>query len=328
MAATPVDTAITIDVLANDALAPDALHVITQINGLDIVEGGSVGVGEGVTVTLSEGLLVVDGSASALAGLLDGETGSSSFTYTVTDDAGIVSTANVDVTFSGVNSPEEDVTLADIAATLPTTADRQARDESTSEDNAGDAFTVQVSNGNETVDGIFENAYSLSFFVGQATTEGDNDLSIAPSLATNVFIADDDFVPESFRGDVGVGINGESAVDNLDLINYILNQDFEATDNGDGDGNTYTDAEIQGAIWALTDGQDISTSLSADGIVVQGVGTNANAQEILDLALANGEGFEADPGAGDIVGVLLDPQGEKGVGSPIILALDLDDDLG
>ena len=60
---------------------------------------------------------------------------------------------------------------------------------------------------------------------------------------------------------------------------------------------------------------------------MQGVGTNANAQEILDLALANGEGFEADPAAGDIVGVLLDPQGEKGVGSPIILALDLDDDL-
>ena len=224
--------------------------------------------------------------------------------------------------------PEADLTLADVAATLPTTADRQARDEATSDNNAGDAFTVQVSNGNETVDGIFENAYSLSFFVGQATTEGNNDLSVAPALATNVFIADDDFVPESFRGDVGVGINGESAVDNLDLINYILNQDFEATDNGDGEGNNYTDAEIQGAIWALTDGQDISSSLSADGIVVQGVGTNANAQEILDLALANGEGFEADPAAGDIVGVLLDPQGEKGVGSPIILALDLDDDLG
>lgn len=74
-------------------------------------------------------------------------------------------------------------------------------------------------------------------------------------------------------------------------------------DNGDGDpmggpdgDGTYTDAEIQGAIWGLTDNTLF---------VLPGGGTDANAQEIIDMAIADGEGFEA--GIGEKVGIFLDP---------------------
>ena len=49
-------------------------------------------------------------------------------------------------------------------------------------------------------------------------------------------------------------MNGETISENLDMINWIINQDYENTDNGDGTGQTYTGAEVQGAIWSLTNG--------------------------------------------------------------------------
>lgn len=88
-------------------------------------------------------------------------------------------------------------------------------------------------------------------------------------------------------------------------------------DNGDGTGQTYTEAEIQGAIWGLTD---------SIVFVNPALGTTANAREIYNLALANGEGFEA--GEGDIVGLILDPTAAAeaaGNKQPIIIGIDWDD---
>jgi Flp pilus assembly pilin Flp len=70
---------------------------------------------------------------------------------------------------------------------------------------------------------------------------------------------------------------------NLDLINYILNQDYAA--------QGYTRNNVQDAVWYFTD--DAFTIFNPD--------VNAIVQD----AEANGEGFV--PGDGDLVGVILAP---------------------
>jgi len=83
-------------------------------------------------------------------------------------------------------------------------------------------------------------------------------------------------------------------LENLDLINWIVNQDFEETDNGDGTSQSYRGAEVQGAIWALTNGEQLKGYGETEGVYVDAaLGTVDNAQQIVDLALVNGEGFEA-----------------------------------
>jgi len=89
-----------------------------------IVEGGSVDIGEGVVVTLTEGQLVVDGSASLLSGLIAGESDAVAFTYTATDSAGASVTANVDVVFNGEGTGKalgDDFAQTDVGA--PVTVD-------------------------------------------------------------------------------------------------------------------------------------------------------------------------------------------------------------
>ena len=80
--------------------------------------------------------------------------------------------------------------------------------------------------------------------------------------------------------------------ENLDLVNYILNQDYIAQ------GMTYSD--IQRAIWHLID-----DSNSEDGLFNW---TQANVDAIIADALANGEGFV--PGCGQVMAVILDPVSE------------------
>jgi hypothetical protein len=84
--------------------------------------------------------------------------------------------------------------------------------------------------------------------------------------------------------------------ENLDLVNWIINQGYIGTDSPGGYG-TYTYGDVQRAIWALVE-NDQSTS---------GLGSwNENrVNEILDAAYANGEGFE--PTCGDVVAVILAP---------------------
>lgn len=82
--------------------------------------------------------------------------------------------------------------------------------------------------------------------------------------------------------------------ENFDLINWIVNQDFISLG--------YTFGDIQWAIWELLDDQNcIACSfLGNDWSPEKG-------QEIVDAALANGEGYE--PGAGEVMAVVLLPTG-------------------
>ena len=92
---------------------------------------------------------------------------------------------------------------------------------------------------------------------------------------------------------------------NLDIVTWILNQDFQNLDAGtldDGDlgtpgtaGRNYNFNEVQDAIWFFTDGDPVDPNTQF----------GANSQEIIDLATTAGEGYVA--GEGDKVAVLFDP---------------------
>lgn len=280
----------TVDVLANDTDANGDGLTITQVDGQDIAEGGSVDV-DGVTVSLVGGKLVIDGSAE-YADLLIGQKATLDISYTVSDGNGGFDSANLEMDFCGAKN-----TLDTIKASLPAGGMLVL-----SRDGAfgGDFYDVSISGtGDERFDGkTFEIAYCVS--AREPITPG-------ADIPYNFYLATEASVP---TGTI-------PRPQNLDMVNWILNQDFDSRDNGDGKGQTYTEAEIQGAIWGLTD-----NAVS----VRSGLGTIANAREIYNLALANGEGFEA--GEGDIVGLILDPTAEAeaaGNRQPLIIGVTWDD---
>jgi len=158
-----------------------------------------------------------------------------------------------------------------------------------------DAYTVNLDGtGVACLDNAeFTMAYCVS---ARAPLETGAELASAPVIKATMMAATAENAADILTT---TGINGKTAAENLDLITWIMNQDFTAQDNGDGTGETYTDAEIQGAIWGLTDNE---------GTALNG-GTHANVHELIELALENGSGFEA--GAGDIHAVLIVPTADE-----------------
>jgi len=151
-----------------------------------------------------------------------------------------------------------------------------------------------------------------------AAFDGANVLNGEMLLATteNATMVRDQSANEPLNILSGVGVNEQDAVENMDLITFILNQDWDQMDNGDGKGETYTDTEVQYAIWALTNGDDAQSTTDAN--------TWANAVEIAMLADENGEGYTG----GQYVGVIVEPtdNGDRtDVNTqPFIIALDAD----
>ena len=82
--------------------------------------------------------------------------------------------------------------------------------------------------------------------------------------------------------------------ENLDLVNWILNQGFVGQPSACGGPYTYSDVQL--AIWTL-----IEDNLSTIGLCAW---SQCRVNEILAAADANGEGFE--PGCGDIICVILE----------------------
>lgn len=82
--------------------------------------------------------------------------------------------------------------------------------------------------------------------------------------------------------------------ENLDLVNWILNQGFVGQPSACG--GIYTYGDVQRAIWALVDDNQSTAGL--------GAWSQCRVDEILTAAHVNGEGFV--PGCGDIIGVILE----------------------
>lgn len=285
---------LTLDVLANDTDPDGDSLTITEINGNEIIDGQTLEI-DGVFVTLNGGSLTFDGEA-AFEALDIGEEADVTYSYTVTDGNGGFAQADVDVTFCGT---AED--LADIALSLPVQVEYQIIDGY----NLGnsDAYTVQLTSTDARLDGLItEAAYCVSAFDPAAAGP---DFATAPVLGGNLFVADAALLPDNVL-DGQVGINGQSAEENLDLVNWILNQDFES--------QGFTDAEVQAAIWGLTDSIDFIPGIFGD---------LEDVREIVALAEANGEGFEA--GAGDVVGLIIDPNPATSTNSqPFIIGVEFD----
>lgn len=289
---------VTIDVLRNDYDKQDSkadltIKILGAVGSDGILDkvGEKVTLANGATVTLAKGNKLVYESGDAFDSLRLGEKAVDTFKYTVIDRGGLESkAAKVAVTVCGATD-----TLEEIAESLPTTLSITITDENVPAGVSDEAFTVSLSgSGDSRFDGLtIAEAYCLAAF---------DPLVTGTPITVNVYLADEDSVP--------AGALSAAAIANLDLVNWILNQDFGS--------KGYTDAEIQGAIWGLTDNIVF---------VAPGGGSQAKAQEIVALAQDNGEGFEV--GDGDVIGLLVDPTdaatASTGHRQPFILAIEFDD---
>jgi hypothetical protein len=98
--------------------------------------------------------------------------------------------------------------------------------------------------------------------------------------------------------------------ENLDLVNWIINQGFVGQPSG-CDGN-YTYGDVQWVIWHLLEDNPTSGALES-----LGDWSECRAQEIVDAAYANGEGFV--PGCGHVMGTLLIREGDWWNYQPILI---------
>ena len=120
----------------------------------------------------------------------------------------------------------------------------------------------------------------------------------------------------------------------FDSVNWLLNNDFTQVDNGDGAGDTYSDLEVQEAIWLLLNGDTFFINnpgftnpefMDDNNGVRDGVelATQQNAEEIAMAAMAQGDGFIA--GDGDVIGLILDPTDPSTQDQPFVIGVRFDD---
>lgn len=288
---TCVTDEICIDVTDNDSDADGDTLAVTAVNGHAIAEGGTVVI-DGVTVSLVDGELCFDGSAATgLVALNVGDSEIRVYDYTVSDGTD-AATASVEVEFCGAAETIEELDESLPAAITFTVTDEYFDGEPT------DAYTVTLASDDKRFDGLtIDAAYCIDFDL--AVDSGVPQTGTISALDTAVL--------------TGTGANGQPAADNLDLINWILNEDYT--------GQGFTDAEVQAAIWELVDDLNNATL----NLVLGGGdwGDIADVNQIVAEAVANGEGFT--PGQGDIVGLILDPDTNSGPGAqPFIVGLQFD----
>ncbi|MGG7565922.1 SdrD B-like domain-containing protein [Rhodovulum sp. DZ06] len=242
----------TLSVLSND----EPGVTITAVEGIALTPGGAVTLASGATVTLNaDGTLTYDG-VDAWAGLEFGGMGVDVFTYTAANEYGMESTASVSMTVHATNIK----TLEDVEAIKPDSVEVFVTVQ-------GDGFVVDVASPqNERFSATAStDIYCVDFF---------GDVPDGILVTAEVFLAD--------ANNAALGEFVQNW-ENLDLVNWILNQDFVS--------QGYTAQEVQQAIWNLTDDLFISFYPGASEIAAQ--------------ARAEGEGFEA--GEGDLVGLVLAP---------------------
>lgn len=108
-------------------------------------------------------------------------------------------------------------------------------------------------------------------------------------------------LPEEILGDYG-DTGGIDNPENLDLVNWILNQGYPGSPAPVGN---YTVGDVQLAIWLLLDGEPVQAALnSLDNVYIGGYEED-NVQQIIDDAIAGGDGFV--PGCCEVIAAILLP---------------------
>jgi hypothetical protein len=296
------DTDITVDFSDNYADADSASVGITMINGEAISQGDTITLASGVEVTLTTEDAFIFNGETAYAGLDIGEHATETFEVTVEDSDGGVATADIDVSFCGdANSVDS------LISSLPTSGTYEleyALDETPIADYAYDIRFLNT--GDARLDGVLiEEAYCLDFNTAART--------IAESGVDNIgdfFGSQSAAALSAFDSNTVSNANGLAGAENLDLINWVIAQDFE--DQGFGAW------EVQFAIWELADDFDAS---AVNFSAFQNADL-AGVEEILDAALLQ-DGFVAS--VGDTIGLIVDPGTSDAENvQPFIVALDWD----
>ena len=300
------DELLTIDVLANDSDPDGDDLTIVQVDGQAISEGQSITTSAGTVVTLAGGALEVDGEA-AYAALGLGEEAVESISYTVSDGEGGEATATLEATFCGFASVET------VSALLEGTQVTYTIPNIETVANFADAYALEIlTSTNDALPlGTFEAAYCI---------DGTQDFDAGVEATADVFVATE----------ANAAAVGNIQADNIDSVNWLLNNDFTARNNGDDTGDTYTDLEVQEAIWLLMNGdtffinsvftnpeyQDDENG-KRDGVELA---TLENINEIANAALTNGDGFV--PMDGDIFGLIIDPTSPTSQDQPFIIGVE------
>lgn len=254
----------TIDILANDTDADfDALSVLSIADADEIVfAGGSLTLESGAIVTLNaDGTVAYDANGAHDALLVGNMAVEETITYAVSDGNGGTGSSTLDITVCGTES-----TLEMICDALP------------------DQVTLNIA---------FEGVQYEINVIDDATTSADDGLASATWTGACIDLYGQMILDQDLQVNVyglceelpdGLIANPE----NLDQINWIINQGFVGQDTMDGS-TQYTIFDVQEAVWVLSDGTSTS---------------NASANEIVTKAAA-GEGFVS--GEGDLVAVVFDP---------------------
>ena len=311
---------LTLKPLSNDSDPNGDDLTLLKIDGQQIADGqtitvdGTATVGgqsfafTGLSVTLDGTMVKIDGEA-AFEALDIGEKAELSISYMVGDGTD-TATANLDLTFCGTAE-----TLEEIAESLPESITYKVGNALVAPfdpDNIlPNAFDLEIVDaGDARLDGVvFLEAYCLS----QTEVAGSGaTLDVATDLTGDLYLGTEDAIPSGLFNADQIGVNGLGAAENLDLITYILNQDYE--------GQGFSGWEVQYAIWALTDNFDFEPFNAA----YPQFGEADDVQLILDDALANGEGYVA--GQNDLVALIIDPNpSTEANAQPFIIAAEFGD---
>jgi protocatechuate 3,4-dioxygenase beta subunit len=315
------DELITVDLSDNVSDADSTSVDITMLGGLNISDGqtivlnGFTTTAEGYTgleVTRNGDEFVFDGEM-AFAALDIGEEATISLEYKVEDSDGATATATVDVTFCGDANTAESLDAALKAAGTQVTFELAPL---ASFADFVDGYTFDLLS--STNAGI-----SLGNVPAAYCLDQEQDISLSVVTTANVCVlTEDNLAAVAPTVDAG----------NFDSINWLLNFDQTLVDNGDGTGDTYTDYEVQEAIWVLMNGETnflnqfgLPELADDDNGVRDGaeIGTLENINEIVATAIAQGDGYVA--GDGDVIGLILDPVDPASQDQPFVIGVAFDD---
>ena len=257
------DTA-TINVLGNDMdMDADVLSVLSISDADEMAfVGDSLTLDSGATVTLNaDGTVSYDTNGAHSDLLVGSDAAEETITYTVSDGNGGTGSSTLDITVCGATS-----TLQMICDSLPAQLDLNIGFD-------GVNYQIVVADDASTTadDGLASQVWT------GACIDIVGELILDTDLTVNVY---------GTCGPIPDGLIENP--ENLDQINWIINQDFVGQNNMEGSAQ-YTIFDVQEAVWALSDGT---------------ITNNANANEIVAKA-AEGEGFIS--GEGDLVAVIFDP---------------------
>ena len=315
------DETTTVDLLGNDS-DPNGnpISVVSIFDEDEVVTvGGTLTLASGAKVTLNaDGTVTHDGTL-AWAGLTIGQTAQESFGYTITDGE-FTASANVDVTICGALNTAETIDArvfqgATATFTLQTFTPT----------NAIDAYTITLNS--ITIPNDFHTTPLTVADLGGPIFAAVYCADATQDIFQNVLTTATLRVATEANA-LAAGLTAEAAA-KMDSVNWILNQNFTTQDNGDGNGKTFTDLEVQEAIWVMLNGDNFIIGVPANGPnfadnnngVRDGVerGTLENIHQIAALAETLGDGFQA--GEGDILALMLNPTSPAKQDQPMIFGV-------